>query len=114
MKTLNLKGRVKSLTELNYIQQAPPEDLIKPFSLEDIFFDRNGNVIRHIYTNHEGVVVSKVRYLYDDAGNYTSMAVYQDDEILVMKMFEFDENGRLIGGKDKVKDELKTLDCSIS
>ncbi len=107
LKTLNLKGRVKSLKEVNYVQQAPAEDLIKPFSSENVMFDENGNVIKHVYAGKDNGIISDVRYVYDDAANYTSMIFYQGGAPFLTTTFVFDENGRLLEGDDEVKGMVK-------
>jgi len=107
LRALSLKGRVKSLNEANYTQQAPTEDLIKPFSSENVTFDENGNVTKHVYADKENRIISDVRYVYDDAGNYTSMIFYQDGAPFLTTTFVFDENGRLLEGNDEVKGMVK-------
>ncbi len=67
--TLNIKGKVKSITCTNYQQFIPDSELKYFVTKQDYKFDKKGNVSEEMIYNEHDVLDQRKRYFYDDMGN---------------------------------------------
>ena len=96
LKTLHLKGQVKSVREENYKQEVPFDELENHFTRENYEFDQRGNLTRHVIFIDEAFAMDYAYLAYDDANNYTERKRYTESGSLMFhEVNKLDSLGRL-------------------
>jgi hypothetical protein len=107
LKTLNLKGPVKSIKEVNYKQFVTFDELENFITKVYYFFDATGNLAREVKFLEEEQFHTDYTFTYDEANNYTTLTAHDEQGNFSFKeIYAFDPQGRLIE-RSEYKQSLK-------
>lgn len=96
-KTLNLKGKVKSIQEVDYQQHIPDSELQYFVTKEHFWFDTAGNVTRRKTFVQQERFHTDYHYTYDAAGNYVELKSYDEQgKLKFTQRNTFDAEGNLL------------------
>lgn len=96
VKRMNLKGKVKSMTEVHYKARQGGESGIEVEYKVEYTFNKDGNLLERNQTRGDGTPLAKEVYSYTTSGQITGYRSYSNDKLSSKSVCDCDEKNNVL------------------